>query len=126
MKSNEVRIPDLVIENTLQNLIAYLERTKDEDWTTDVVRTKDGKNCLFGHIFNWAGNRGWEWLENIVASTYMVYPVNDKAHPSYQQDTAKERCIAYLKDIESGAEMCIKDIHDEYDRTRTTELTLNP
>jgi hypothetical protein len=120
--NNNDRIIDLHITNTFSNLIQYLKRTKDEDWTVDVVRTKDQKNCLFGHIFNWGGNLGWEWFESVIASTYMVYPVNDKEHPKYQQETAKDRCIAYLMDIQIGNEMCIKDIHDEYDRERIATM----
>lgn len=97
----------------LKEFIQYLEATSPDSWCVDVVRTKDGKNCLFGHLFQFGAgesnnekeaNRLWDLFECEVASTYMIYPVNDKENDKYQQETAKERCIQYLKDIESGKE----------------------
>ena len=102
----------------INNIIQYLQDTKEEDWCIDVVR-KDNKNCFFGHIFNYGlngidipnygsfdGEKGanalWDWFENAVASTDRIYPVNDGEDLDYQQATPRERCIAFIQDILTG------------------------
>lgn len=103
------------MEFPLDDLILFLERTKDEEWCTDVVKTKDGKNCVMGHVFDFGGNKFWGLFECMVATTYMIYPVNDGEHPDYKQVTAKERCIAYLKDIQLGKQKTSYQLFDDYD-----------
>jgi hypothetical protein len=99
----------------LNDIINYLETTKEDSWCTDVVKTKDGKNCLFGHLFDLGGSELMDWFERI-ATTYMLYPVNDGLHPKYQQSTPKERCIAYIKDLQSGKEKTTYQLMEEYDK----------
>lgn len=95
----------------LSSVIKYLESTSENSWCVDVVRTKDNsKNCMFGHLFAMGddekeSNELWDWFENCVTTTYAVYPINDGEHPDYQQPTPKQRCIAYLKNIELGKEL---------------------
>lgn len=103
----------------IQNLIEYLEKTNSNDWIVDKVRTENGKGCLMSHIFDWGGgdnggSEAWDWFEECWATTYMVYPVNDKQHPKYQQSDPKERCIAYLKDLQNGSEKTTQDYFNEY------------
>lgn len=99
---------------TIPKLISFLSRTKPEDWCTKICRTKNQKqNCLLGHVFNWGGNIGIDWLESNVATTFMFYPVNDGEHPNYPQETAKDRCIAYLTDIENGVVKSSAQLMDE-------------
>lgn len=101
---------------------AFLEATGDDDWNTETVRSADGKsNCLFGHLFNFGtelaltrggtdedaqkyANRTWEAFEETWATTYVIYPVNDGKHPKYQQDTPKQRVLAYLDALLAGEE----------------------
>ncbi|MDN3651261.1 hypothetical protein QWY77_00490 [Thalassotalea ponticola] len=99
---------------TLRNFINYLESTHDDDWTIDVVKNKAGtKNCLFGHLWDFAGgndneeagNRLWDWFESAVSTTHYVYPINDGKNPKYQQETPKLRCIHFLKDLYNGREL---------------------
>ena len=95
---------------SIDSFIAYLEQTKDEDWVCDIVRSKDGNaNCLFGHLFAFANDDKtaqlyWDHFEYWWATTYMIYPVNDGKNPNYRQDTPKQRCLAYLRDLISGKE----------------------
>jgi hypothetical protein len=96
---------------TLRDIIAYMENTEESTWRVDTVRGKDGSNCFFGHLFNMGGgdsekggSRLWDYFEANYATTFMLYPVNDGQHPKYQQPTPKQRVIAYLKDLASGAE----------------------
>jgi hypothetical protein len=99
----------------LLNLKKYLENTKNDDWCTQVVRTKENKNCIFGHIFNWGaeyfgngdvgGNKGWGWFEEHVGTTFYVYPINDGEDKDYPQETSKERCLAYIKDVLDGSRL---------------------
>lgn len=105
-------------EKRLDDLIAYLESTVAEAWCVDVVRI-DGEqngrtqNCVFGHIFDWgqlrgdgsdkAGNEAWQWFEEHWSTVYQAYPVNDGEVAYYQQPTARERSIAFLRDLRSGA-----------------------
>ncbi len=97
---------------SLDTIIEYLDKTTEESWCTDVVKTKDGRNCLFGHLFDLGGSDLFNWFENI-ATTYMVYPVNDGEHENYQQPTPKQRCIAYLKDLRIGKEKTTYQLMEE-------------
>jgi hypothetical protein len=97
---------------SLEAIINFLEGTTEESWCTDVVKTEDGKSCLFGHIFDFGGKDLFYWFENI-ANTYMVYPVNDGENPKYQQPTPKQRCIAYLKNLQNGKEKTIYELLEE-------------
>ena len=100
---------------SLDVIIPYLEKTNNNSWCTDVVKTKDGKNCLFGHLFDLGGGELMDWFENI-ATTYMVYPVNDGKNPNYKQETPKQRCIAYLKDLQSGkAKTTLQLMREEFE-----------
>jgi hypothetical protein len=107
--------------SNLEEFISYCESTKPEEWAVDVVRTKDGCNCLFGHLVKWYyGDEYngsvmdiWDCFEEIWATTYMVYPVNDGKNPKYQQGTARERCIAYLKDLSSGSAKTTQQLMEE-------------
>lgn len=97
----------------ISGLISFLYKTDDSEWCTDVVRTLDNKNCLFGHVVNYF-NQGsdedktdfaWSWFEDNVSTTYIVYKINDGKNPNYNQKTAKARCISYLENILSGKEL---------------------
>jgi hypothetical protein len=95
----------------LNKLIEYLESTEDDAWLIGHCRSKDGtKNCLMGHVFDWGGGDAGQGgvavalFEECIATTYMFFPINDGEDPRYQQPTARQRCIAYLKDIQSGKE----------------------
>jgi len=101
------------MELIIDELILYLENTKDETWCTDVVKTNDGKSCVMGHVFDFGGNKMWELFEAMIATTFMIYPVNDGEHPNYQQPTAKERCIAYLKAVKEGKEKTSYQLWEE-------------
>ena len=89
---------------------SHLEKTKDEDWCLDVVRSKDqNKNCFFGHVFNIGkndkeGSDWWHWTEAVIGTTYMVYPINDGTDKRYPQSTPRKRMIAHIDDILSGKE----------------------
>jgi len=102
----------------LGEIINHIKYTNVSDWCKDVVRTKDGlKNCLFGHVFNMGkdnkeANQWWDFME-MVATTYMVYPVNDGSHPKYKQNNPRDRCVAYLEDILSGEEKTTVQLMDE-------------
>lgn len=97
----------------IDDLISFLDRTKDEKWCTDVVKTKDGKSCVLGHVFDWGGSHAWDWFEEAIATTYMIYPVNDGDDPEYKQQTPKERVIQYLKDVKDGKVLTTNQLMDE-------------
>ena len=105
---------------SIDAVIAYCEQTKAEDWMLGVCRSKDQtKNCLLGHIFNMGkddkeSNELVDWFEACVATTYMFFPVNDGENPKYQQPTARERCIEYLKDLRNGKAKTTLDYLREY------------
>lgn len=98
-------------DSFLNEFILYLEKTDPSSWCTDVVKTEDGKNCLFGHLVDYFEcepddrvSNIIDIFENLYASTYMIYPVNDGKNLNYKQDNPKDRCIAYLKNIMCGKE----------------------
>jgi hypothetical protein len=74
-----------------------------------------------GHLVNWyygPGYQGavseiWDNFEEIWATTYMIYPVNDGKNSKYQQKTAKDRVIAYLEDLNSGKEKTTYQLMNE-------------
>lgn len=94
----------------LKEVIDYISETPEDSWQQDVVRSADGtKNCFFGHLFNMGeteaeSNHLWEWFEWRWATTYRIYPVNDGTHPDYQQETPKQRVLAYLNALYTGDE----------------------
>lgn len=98
------------LEN-LDTVIAYMEATDEDAWNLDTVRSKDGtKNCFFGHLFNMSAdedraNALWGLFEDLYATTYMVYPVNDGENPRYPQATPKQRILAYLRALAAGEEL---------------------
>lgn len=105
----------------LQDLIDYIESTKEENWIVDRVRDKDNNGCVMSHIFDFGGgdNGGgdaWDFFEGMWATTYMIYPVNDGEHPQYKQSTPKQRCIAYLKDLRDGKQKNTRQLMDEYEK----------
>lgn len=116
--------PDKVKENAFEkaierlskdmpSLIDYLKATKPDEWYLHKVRNKTNtKNCLYGHVINWYYGKGyegecsaiWDAFEE-VGTTFYVYPINDGTNPKYPQKTARERCIAYLENIQNGTEL---------------------
>lgn len=97
----------------LESFITYLEATKPSEWYLHKVRNKTNtKNCLYGHLCNWyygkdhqgKVTRIWDAFEEL-GSTYYVYPINDGQNPKYPQKTARERCIAFLRNIQNGTEL---------------------
>lgn len=93
----------------LIKFISYLETTTDDKWTTGVCRsTTKEKNCVMGHLFRMnldddeQGRLWWDWFEGCVATTFMIYPVNDGGDPRYPQTTPKARILAYLNDVLDG------------------------
>ncbi len=106
---------------TLQEIIDYMETTKEESWCVDVVRTKDQKNCFFGHLVNMEsdpreGQFLWDIFEECIATTYMIFPVNDGENKDYQQPTPKQRVIAYLKDLRDKKTPTTQDLMREYEK----------
>ena len=110
----------------IDSLITYLENTAEESWQTDTVRSKDGKTgCVMSHIFDWGGGdeRGpegytkgaeaWDWFEEVWATTYMIYKINDGEDERYQQPTPRQRSIAYIKDLRDGKEKTVQQLMRE-------------
>ena len=110
------KLENNVSENVLK-IIAYMESTTDEQWITEIVRSPcQTKHCAMSHIFNMGGddeklcNRWWNWFEDNIATTYMIYPVNDGEHPDYQQPTPKARVLAYLRDVLDGKQKTVWEL----------------
>lgn len=102
----------------LNPFIEYLQATTDDEWQLDTVRNTDNtRNCVMGHLVNWfygkdyEGNiePAWSLFEEVWATTYMIYPINDGESPSwmnhqYDQCTPRLRVIAYLQNLAVGKE----------------------
>ena len=104
---------------TLDEVIQYLEQTPEDSWCTDVVRTEVGKNCVYGHLHAFGGNPLCDIFEEAIATTYMLYPVNDGEHPDYKQPTPKQRILAYIRDLKSGkqktTQVLMKEEFEKYE-----------
>ena len=99
---------DMRNRELLLQIITRLEATSEDEWCTAIVSNGDTRCCL-GHVFDMGAtvqeaNQWWNWFEDFVATTYMIYPVNDGEHPGYQQATPKARVLAYLHGILDGRE----------------------
>lgn len=109
---------DARLEN-LDPIITYMESTAEDAWRVDTVRSKDGTtNCFFGHLFAMApddqhGSELWSGFENLWASTYMVFPINDGTNPRYPQATPKQRILAYLRDLRDGNAKTVPELLEE-------------
>lgn len=109
----------------IDSLIEYLEETKEEDWCEDVVMTKDGKCCLLGHVHNYGtkkfrnGPKTYEMFEQLYATEFMVFPVNDGKNSRYPEATPKQRCVTYVKNLRDGSEKTTLDHMREYDEANT-------
>ncbi len=113
--------------NDLTEFIDYLQATTDDEWRVDTVRdAANTQNCVMGHLVNWAygkdfeGNISpvWDAFEERWATTYMIYPVNDGKSPSwmnhtYDQETTKDRVIAYLRNLQDGKEKTTEQLMEE-------------
>lgn len=107
----------------LSTIIDFLEKTSEDSWCTDVVRTKGGgKNCVMGHIYAFGaggyekdgGSDAMDAFEENFATTFMIYDVNDGINPKYQQDSPRKRVLAYLKDMIDGKQKTTKQLWKEY------------
>lgn len=103
----------------LDTVIAYMEATDEDAWNLNTVRSKDGtKNCFFGHLFNMTpdeerANALWGMFEDLYATTYRIYSVNDGENPRYPQSTPKQRILAYLRALAAGEEKTTAQSMDE-------------
>ncbi len=116
--------------SNLQPFIAYLEATTDDEWYVDKVRNADNtQNCVMGHLINWVHGKDytgnispvWDCFEEMWATTFMIYPVNDGESPSwmnhrYDQATPRERVIAYLRNLAAGDELTTMQVMEQYER----------
>jgi hypothetical protein len=125
VKRESFRMPDL---------IAYLEATAPDAWLTDRCRSQDGKqHCIYSHIFEFGGGDAdggshfCDLFEECIATTYMLFSVNDGTNPDYQQATAKERCIAYFTAIHEGREPNVNQLEAEgWEEMKRLVLGLSP
>lgn len=108
---------------SLDSIIEYLEKTKEEYWYTDYCRSQCGtKNCLLGHLFEYGGGeRGQgsnfvDFFEEQYATSYMFFPVNDGKNPLYQQKTPKQRILAYLRDLRDGKQKKTYELLASYEK----------
>ena len=111
-QTEEAEMRSAITLINLDNFITYLEDTDEDEWCTDVVRSKanESQNCIFGHLVNWYYGKGYEgevsevWFafEEMWATTFMIYPVNDGEDAHYTQETPKQRVLAYLRDLNDG------------------------
>jgi hypothetical protein len=104
---------DEFFHHRLWSIIQYLEQTAEDSWCTDVVKTHDNKNCLFGHIYDYGfsinptelyASNMYDWFDCAVSTTHQVFRVNDGQNSDYPEATPKQRCLAYLKNIFDGKE----------------------
>lgn len=93
---------------TLDGVISYMEATAEESWRVKTVRSSDGStNCFFGHLFNMGANDAegsalWDLFEDLWATTYLIYPINDGENSDYPQPTPKQRVLTFLHDLRDG------------------------
>ena len=105
---------------SIETIIDYMENTSEESWCEKVVRTTEGGNCFFGHLFSMGkdeaeSNHLWDWFEDAYSTTYMIYPINDGTNSNYQQSTAKHRVLVYLRNLRDGIEKTTyQSMEEEY------------
>lgn len=130
MKDNTFQKAISRLENDLNGFIEYLESTKSSEWYLHKVRNKTNtRNCLYGHLINWYYGKDydgdispmWDAFEE-MSSSYYVYPINDGKNPEYPQKTARERCIALMKDYDNGKLWTWQAMTEEINKLKAREL----
>lgn len=105
----------------LEEFLEYLKSTQEKSWCEKVTKTKDGRKCVLGHVFDFgraagcSGNYAMDMFEEIYATSYMMFLVNDGDHPDYPQPTPKQRCISYFTNMMNGKEKTTQQLWKEHE-----------
>lgn len=99
----------------LSDVIAYLDSTDPESWWPGpTYRSPDGtRHCALSHIEVQYGMPVMEWFESRWSTSYMIGSVNDGNDKGYQQESPKERCMAYLRALADGSELSTEEVMEQ-------------
>lgn len=93
-------------KHDIDYFIKFYEEIPEDEWTTGVYHTKDGKkHCALGHCDTYTdspvSSRKAFDLNQITTGVHRPFVpfVNDGHDPRYKQETPKQRILAYLNDI---------------------------
>lgn len=91
---------------SLDDLIGVLEKTDPATWWAGpTFRSPDEtQHCVLSHIFEMYGPDAMELFEAGWSTQFCIGMVNDGENPQYQQATAKDRSLAYLRALRDGHE----------------------
>lgn len=108
----------------LRDFIPYLEDTTEESWIDIIFANTDtSKRCVIWHFIGFVGqdnpdaksSSNLDWYEaNVCFIQRAGCEVNDGNHPDYQQETPKQRSIAYLKNLLAGKELTPMELMDQH------------
>lgn len=95
---------------TLDYFIEKFEAIPEDEWCTQLYVNENNQCCALGHCgvtFEKGSVEGItlntlsiKALNSPNTGNYMsIINVNDGEHPKYQQDTPKQRVLAFLKDL---------------------------
>lgn len=109
----------------LKLVLQKLESTTQGKWCVDRVRVEDHScpleysNCLLGHVFDMGvdekdSNKWCDWFTSVITTEYVFYPINDGKNPKYPQETPRDRCIQYVKNLIDGNEESVADYYDRF------------
>jgi hypothetical protein len=92
--------------NQAVDVIAYLESTDPGSWWPGpTYRSPDETHhCVLSHIFERYGSAAMGEFEERWSTSYVIGNVNDGGHPGYLQPDPKDRCLAFLYALATGAE----------------------
>lgn len=88
----------------LDEVIALIEATDPGTWWAGpTYRSPCGtQHCVLAQIELALGPEAMDRFEGTWANSYMIGGANDGKDPRYTQDHAKDRSLAYLRDLRSG------------------------
>jgi len=109
----------------LSDFIPYLESKPEDEWIDVIFANKDAsRRCVIFHFLGFVGqdypdsklcSQNLDWYEaNVCFIQQAGCMVNDGNHPDYQQETPKQRSVAYLKNLFAGKELTPMEMLDKF------------
>lgn len=96
-----------------QELVDYLKSTREDEWCTGVTKNDKGQLCVINHIVMSDLFFSLKWhLSFTGLCEKFLFEINDGKHPEYQQETPRQRCIAFYEDLVSKHDQTLEKAWD--------------
>lgn len=83
---------------TIQDFIDFYEAIPEEKWTVGIGDSRIGNTCAIGHLKTFIFDE-FMLLRHKNARLKDIYRVNDGKLSDFQQETPKQRVLAFLRSL---------------------------